>query len=173
MVFLAHKNPEKDDDRWIYLPAMDLVKRLAGSDKRSSFAGSQFVYEDITGRSPALENHELISSEGVYYEVKSTPKDQGDVEFAYYVTYIQKSNFLPMVRIFYDKNDIELREFNAEKVETIQGFPSIVKFSMTDTQSGDSTLISYSKIKYNVGIEDDIFTESYLKRSPRKWLRYK
>ena len=49
MVFLAQKNTEDDDDRWIYLPSMDLVKRLAGSDKRSSFAGSQFVYEDITG----------------------------------------------------------------------------------------------------------------------------
>ena len=47
MVFMVHKNITKDDDRWLYLPALDLVKRIAASDKRTSFVGSNFFYEDV------------------------------------------------------------------------------------------------------------------------------
>ena len=111
MVFMVWKNPEKDDDRWLFLPAMDLVKRLAGSDKRSSFAGSQFVYEDVTGRNPNLDNHELIKTTDEYYEIKSEPKDPSDVEFSYYYTYVDKATFVPMKRVFFDKNGDEHMSF--------------------------------------------------------------
>lgn len=50
MSFLVLKHLGRDDDRWLYLPAIDLVKRIATSDKRTSFAGSDFTYEDVSGR---------------------------------------------------------------------------------------------------------------------------
>src|SRR4030066_640450 len=50
MTFMVYKYPHKDDDRWLFMPALDLVKRIAANDKRSSFVGSDFTYEDISGR---------------------------------------------------------------------------------------------------------------------------
>jgi len=41
-VFMVWKEYERDDDRWLYLPALDLVKRIAAGDKRTSFLGSDF-----------------------------------------------------------------------------------------------------------------------------------
>jgi len=172
MVFMVWKNPEQDDDRWLYLPAMDLVKRLAGSDKRSSFAGSQFFYEDVTGRNPLLDEHELVKTTDQFYEVKSTPKNASDVEFSYYYTYIDKANFIPMKRTFYDKNGEAHRVYQSEKVENIQGFPTIVEFSMTNNETGESSYASFSGIKYNVGIDDKLFTQGQIRRTPRKWLKY-
>ncbi|HQL41704.1 MAG TPA: outer membrane lipoprotein-sorting protein, partial [Candidatus Omnitrophota bacterium] len=55
MGYMVWKNIGKDDDRWLYLPALDLVKRVAATDKRSSFAGSHFVYEDVSGRGVGLD----------------------------------------------------------------------------------------------------------------------
>ena len=51
MVYMVHKHadPDKDDDRWLYLPALDLDKRIAAGDKRTSFVGSDFLYEDVSG----------------------------------------------------------------------------------------------------------------------------
>ncbi len=172
MVFMVWKNIDKDDDRWIYLPAMDLVKRLAGSDKRSSFAGSQFVYEDVTGRFPKLDNHELIKTTDVYYEVKSTPKDASSVEFSYFYTWVDKDTFIPKKRVFYDKNGEKQREYRAEKIEDIQGYKTITEFSMTNIQTGESTYTTYTDTKYNMGIPDNIFSETYLRRVPRKWITY-
>ncbi len=172
MVFMVWKNTNKDDDRWIYLPAMDLVKRLAGSDKRSSFVGSQFVYEDVTGRLPKLDTHQLIKTSDNYYEVKSTPVDPSAAEFSYFYTWIDKETFIPKKRVFYDKNGEKQREYRAGKVEDIQGEKTIVEFSMTNIQTGESTYITFSDVKYNVGIPDNIFTETYLRRVPRKWVSY-
>ncbi|MCH9659572.1 MAG: outer membrane lipoprotein-sorting protein, partial [Bacteroidetes bacterium] len=170
MVFMVWKNTDKDDDRWIFLPAMDLVKRLAGSDKRSSFAGSQFAYEDVTGRLPKMDTHVLVKSNDTYYEVKSTPKDPSSVEFSYFYTWIDKETFIPKKRVFYDKNGSKQREYRAEKVETIQGYTTITEFSMTNIQTGESTYVTYTDVRYNVGIPDNIFTEAYLRRVPRKWI---
>jgi len=50
MVFMVWKRVNREDDRWLYLPALDLVKRIAAADKRTSFAGSDFFYEDVSGR---------------------------------------------------------------------------------------------------------------------------
>lgn len=48
MAFMVWKHLDRDDDRWLYLPALDLVKRIAASDERTSFVGSDFFYEDVS-----------------------------------------------------------------------------------------------------------------------------
>ena len=37
-----YDDPNKDDDQWLYLPALKKVKRIPTSDKSSSFMGSDF-----------------------------------------------------------------------------------------------------------------------------------
>ncbi|MCI5224364.1 MAG: outer membrane lipoprotein-sorting protein, partial [Candidatus Electrothrix sp. AR4] len=82
MVFMVHKNVTSDDDRWMYLPALDLVKRIAASDKRTSFVGSNFMYEDVSGRNLAEDTRELVESNETHYVIKNTPKKPEDVEFS-------------------------------------------------------------------------------------------
>lgn len=171
MVFMAIKNDGKDDDRWLYLPALDLVKRLSGSDKRSSFAGSQFAYEDVTGRSPNDDTHKLISSDGATYKIKSTPKDAGSVEFSYYEIWIDKVTFLPTKTILYDKSGDKYKQYEMLEWKEIQGYPTITKFSMTNLQNGESTVATMTDIAYNIGLPDSVFSEASLRRAPRKYLR--
>ncbi len=38
---------KKDDDQWLYLPALKKTKRIASSDKSGSFMGSDFNYSDM------------------------------------------------------------------------------------------------------------------------------
>jgi len=44
---LTHEHVDRDDDQWLYLPALKRVKRIASSNKSGSFMGSEFSYEDI------------------------------------------------------------------------------------------------------------------------------
>ena len=76
-----------------------------------------------------------------------------------------------MKRLFYDRQGKKHREYRAEAVEDIQGFPTVVKFSMTDLHTGGHTVAEYIDLKYNQGVPDGIFTEASLRRAPRKWLR--
>ena len=59
MTFLVLKYPRRDDDRWIFVPALNLVRRLAARDSAQSFVGSDFTYEHVSGRDLESDRHTL------------------------------------------------------------------------------------------------------------------
>lgn len=173
MAFMVWKNLTGDDDRWLYLPALDLVKRIAGSDKRTSFVGSHFFYEDISGRSLLADKHELLEKTDKYFVLKNTPLKKDEAEFSYFKMWIYKKNFLPVKISYFDNKDREYRTYEALKFSKIDGFPVITKAKMSDSRLGGHTLVSYSKIKYNNKLPENIFSERYLRKPPRQHLKYK
>ncbi len=171
MTFLVHKHLERDDDRWLYLPALDLVKRIAATDKRTSFVGSNFFYEDISGRHVDEDIHELWKTTANYYVLKNTPKDPASVEFSYFTLWIHRKTFVVVKTEYYDKRGKKYREYTAKEVKVIQGYPTVVKATMADLRTGGHTALSYASIKYDVGLPETLFTERYLRRPPYKYLR--
>ena len=171
MVFMVWKQPGGNDDRWLYLPALDLVKRIASSDKRTSFVGSDFYYEDVSGRNLEDDLHELVSTDDNYYVIKNTPVNPDLVEFSHYIMYIHKKTFLPIQTEYYDKGGVLYRRNQALKVDTVGGFPTITQSSMENLKTNSKTLMEYSKVSYNLGIPEEIYTERFLRKAPRKLLR--
>jgi len=173
MVYMVHKHAElkKDDDRWLYLPALDLVKRIAAGDKRTSFVGSDFLYEDVSGRSLAEDTHELIETTDQCFVVKNVPKNPETVEFNYYNVSIDRKTFVPMKMEFYDKENKLYRVIESKKVEVIQEFPTVVKSVVSDLKTGGKTEMEFSDVKYDVELDDDMFTERYLRRPHREAIR--
>ncbi|OHB75773.1 MAG: outer membrane lipoprotein-sorting protein [Planctomycetes bacterium RBG_16_55_9] len=173
MAYMVHKHtdPGKDDDRWLFLPALSLVKRIAASDKRTSFVGSDFLYEDVSGRSLEEDTHELIETTDALFVVKNVPKQPDSVEFGYFNVSIDRKTFVPMKMDFYDKEGKLYRTIESTKVEMIQDFPTVVKSVASNLQTGGKTEMEFGNVKYNIGLKDDIFTERYLQRPPREAMR--
>ncbi len=170
-VFLVWKRLEQDDDRWLYLPALDLVKRIAAGDERTSFVGSHFFYEDVSGRGIDEDTHELLEQTQNYYVLKSTPKDSAAVEFSYYKNWIHRESMIPVKTEYYDRNGSLYRTYSALKVEQVDGFNTVTQSRMEDRRIGGYTQMNYSRVNYNVGLSEDLFTERYLRNPPRKELR--
>ena len=180
MAFLVWKHLDKDDDRWLYLPGLDLVKRIAAGDKRTSFVGSHFLYEDVSGRNINDDKHELVSTSANYHVLKNTPKKPKLVEFSSYKMWILRKNFLVVRTIYYDGKDKAIRQYDALKWDMIGGYPTVTKARMTDLTSNPEqkdpgkkahTLLEYEGVKYDLKLPESIFTERYLRRAPRKYLR--
>ncbi len=168
-VFMVWKYVDRDDDRWLYLPALDAVRQIASGDKRTSFVGSTFFYEDVSGRGILEDDHELVEVTDNYYVVKSTPKNPGAVEFDSFTTHIHKSTFIP-VKVEFEKDGDVYRVGEARKVETIQGFPTVTQSFMKDTNMGTETTLDYLKVEYNVDLPENIFSERFMRRAPRQHL---
>ncbi|MDD4952812.1 MAG: outer membrane lipoprotein-sorting protein [Desulfovibrionaceae bacterium] len=179
MVFMVHKHVDADDDRWMYLPSLDLVKRIAASDKRTSFVGSDFLYEDISGRSPEEDSHELLETTGEHYVLKNTPKDPDSVEFAYYLAWIDRQTLLPARLEYHKANDRPYRVIETLAVEPVSAmengaaatYPTVVRSVARDLDSESSTEMVFSDVDYNIGLDRDIFTERYLRMAPREVMR--
>lgn len=169
-VFLVNKHVDRDDDRWLYLPGLDLEKRISAGDKRTSFVGSDFFYEDVSGRNPALDSHELLEVTDTAYIVKNVPQDKSNVEFAYYIANINKETFLPMtVEYFNDKGEV-YRRMDVAEVEEVQGIPTVMKSKISNLETGSVTYMEFRRPVYNIGVPEDVFTSRSLRNPPREWL---
>jgi outer membrane lipoprotein-sorting protein len=170
--FMVWKEADKDDSRWIYVPALDLVKRISANDKASSFVGSDFSYEDVSGRHWLDDDHKLLRREEKdgreFYVIESVPKN--DKVFAKKLTWIGVDNMLPEREEYYDKKDELTRVFEAVEIKDIQGFPTVTQRRMTNVKKEHSTLVTFSSVEYDLGIEEDLFTERYLKAPPSKYI---
>jgi outer membrane lipoprotein-sorting protein len=169
-VFMVWKEVEqgKDDSRWLFLPALNLVKPIAPGDKRTSFVGSDFVYEDVSGRALWEDTHELIEETDTHYVVKNVPQNPGAVDFSEYTVAIDKETFLPVKAEYLDKNGNLFRRVEAVKVETVQGHPTVVESRVDDLARGGHTVNTFSNIQYDTGLKEMIFTERFLRRPPRE-----
>jgi outer membrane lipoprotein-sorting protein len=167
MVFMVHKKIGDDDDRWLYLPALDLVKRIAASDKRTNFVGSHFLYEDVSGRSVLDDVHTLIETDNKYFVLDNVPKDPSVVEFSSYKIWIDRKTFMPMKAEYLDKYKRLYRIVEALEVKDIQGHPTVVKSRVRDVINGGETISVFSDVSYDISL-GEIFTERYLRRAPKE-----
>ncbi|ABI64506.1 MULTISPECIES: outer membrane lipoprotein-sorting protein [Maricaulis] len=168
--FLVWKNTQSDDDRWLYLPALDLVRRIAASDERTSFVGSHFFYEDISGRSPVEDDHELVETTDLYFVVESRPRDPGAAEFVRYRSYIHRESFVPVRIDYYDADDTVYRSYNALEVETHDGYPTVIASEIVDSRTGGRTLLRFEDVSYDIDLPEGVFQERYLRNPPRALL---
>ena len=174
-VFMVWKHIDREDDRWLYLPAIDLVKRISASDKRSSFVGSDFTYEDVSGRHLDDDEHTLVREETVEgrnaYVIKSVPKDKGKAEFSYRLIWSDKETFLSLRVEHYNRRGELYKTLETKKIENIKGTPTVTEAVMKDLTTGHFTELKVSKIDYDVGLSTDVFQERYLRSPPRRWIK--
>ena len=173
MTFMVFKYPEKDDDRWLFVPAINMVRRIAMQDKQASFVGSDFTYEDVSGRDLADDAHELVREETLNgkacFVIKSTPKADS-ANHGHKLSWIDKATWLPMQEEYYDRTGRTVRVFTADEVRVVKGFATITRRTMKNLQSGHRTEVSYASQDYNIGLEISLFSERFLRQPPKKWI---
>jgi len=171
--FLVWKYPAKEDERWIFVPALMQVKRVAADDKRSSFVGSDFTFEDVSGRDPEDETHKFLRKEKLderpVYVVESKPK--APVEYSRRLSWIDTERWLPLKEDYFDARNEPLRTFTADKVEQVGKQWTVMARSMKNLQSGHRTEVVFQEVEYGVGLNEDIFTERHLRDVPSQWVR--
>lgn len=170
-VFLVEKHVGASDDRWLYLPGLDLVKRIAAGDKRTSFVGSDFFYEDVSGRGLDEDTHELIDTTAEHYVIRNVPKDLKSVEFSEYTVWVNKSDFMPVKTEYLDDAGKPYRRVEALEIKSIQGFATATKMKVSNLRTGGYTLNDMRFIAYDLGVPEDVFSDRSLRNPPREWLK--
>jgi outer membrane lipoprotein-sorting protein len=156
-----------------------MVKRIAAGDKRTSFAGSDFLYEDISGRSLHEDVHELTGTKNGCYLLKNTPKSPNDLEFSHYIAHINRDTFIPMKVEYYKNSNVLYRTMEVVKVEKIVAdkdgevvsYPTVTCSKVKNHETGSETVMTFSDITYNHPVKKSVFSERYLRRPPRELMR--
>ncbi len=174
MTFMVWKYRGRADDRWLFVPAISLVRRIAANDSRSSFVGSDFTYEDVSGRDVDADTHTLVREEvldgATCYVVESVPLDDG-LEYQRKVSWIDTTSFLSLKEEYYDHRGELYRTYTADAIADVSGYKTVTHRTMTDVAKGHRTEVVFESVEYDVGLGDDLFTERSLRRPPTKWIR--
>ncbi len=170
--FLVSKEPGRDADRWLFVPALNLVQRIAARDAESSFVGSDFSYEDVSGRPLPADTRQLLREESLNgkpcYVIESVPKDRAG--FTRKLAWIDRATFLPLKEEYYDAQKQLARVFTADEVREVDGIPTILKRTMKNVKSSHQTTVEFRQVRYHAGLTDEVFTERSLRRPPSPWI---
>jgi len=167
-----YKSEDKDDDQWLYLPALNKTKRIPASDKDSSFMGSDFSYFDMT--EPVLSdfNIKLIKESVVkrksgnekVWIVEMTPKtDEVRDETGYLksVAYVRQDNYMLTRAKFYLKKAKRVKYMDVKKVEKIDGI-DVATITVMTMKKGKrtihKTILIQSDVKMNQNLKEDMFS---------------
>ena len=157
----------KDDDQWIYLPALKKVKRISSESKSDYFMGSDFTYDDLGDRHPIDDTHKLLREEKVdgedCYVVESIPKDE-DYMYSRTVSWIIKDKWIGLKKEFYDEDEELLKTLTVKKYEKIKGYWTILSSEMHNVQKDHTTKMELANVKLDTGIPANKFTERMMKR---------
>ena len=163
----SYEEDDKDDDQWIYLPALKKVKRISSDSKSDYFMGSDFTYDDLGDRKLNADNHKLLREETINgkqcYVVESTSKDE-DYMYSKTITWIDQSTFVGVQKEFYDEDAELLKILTIKKVEKIAGFYVITHSEMKNVQKNHTTTMILSNVEVNIGISADKFSERMMTR---------
>ena len=157
----------KDDDQWIYLPALKKVKRISSDSKSDYFMGSDFTYDDLGDRQPTDDTHKILREEKLNgedcYVVESIPKDE-EYMYSKTVSWIIKDKWIGLKKEFYDEDEEHLKTLTVKKYEKIKDYWIIEASEMKNVQKDHTTTMSLKNIKIDSGISANKFTERMMKR---------
>jgi len=157
----------KDDDQWIYLPALKRVKRISSDSKSDYFMGSDFTYDDLGDRHPSADAHKLLREEEIdgemCYVVESNPKEE-EYMYSKTITWIMKDNWIGKKKEFYDEDDELLKTLTVKESVTLKDVIVITLSEMHNVQSDHKTIMKLENVQVNTGVADNKFTERMMKR---------
>jgi predicted RND superfamily exporter protein len=173
---LTIEHSDGDDDIWVYLPASRKIRRLAASDKRDGYVGTDFSYGDVVGHKPTDWTHRLVGEENVdgapCWVVESTPAAPEIAEQSGYgrrVNWLRKDNLVAVKGEAYDEAGALLKRFTASDirlVEPAKGRWQAMRTTAENVQTGHMTEIVFDELKAGVGLEDARFTTRALEEAP-------
>lgn len=158
----------KDDDKWLYLPAMKKTRRISGaSSKTDYFMGTDFTYDDMGDRNIDEDKHKLLRTETLdgkkCWVVESVPVDKREI-YSRKVTWVAQ-DCLTAIRVeYYDKLDKLHRVLTVSDITKVQGYWSKHRMEMVNVQTGHKTVIVMKDLKYDMKLDASMFTVSKLEK---------
>ena len=174
--FLTYDYPDvtKDDDQWLYLPAMRKVRRISASDRGDYFLGTDFTYEDIKKESKVtMEDYtrktlrEEVLDKHPTYVIEAIPvSDEVAEELGYgkVIQWVDKNIWMTRKSEFYDTRGKHLKTTLFKDIKQVDSIWTAHRLEVDNHKTDHKTVFIFSDIIYDKEVRDDYFTQHAIRR---------
>jgi hypothetical protein len=147
----------------LYIPAVRRVRTLTPAGGYETVLGSDFMYADL-GFIRLNDKYRYLATEKKRgkdaWKIEETP----DNPFFYskIVAWIDQATMLPIERDYYDPAGQLWKVETFDDVTTIDGQPVALKVTMQDKQTGGTSEIDVSNLRFGADLPDTLFKKDNL-----------
>jgi hypothetical protein len=160
----------RNDDQYIYLPALKRVKRIASDSKNDSFMGSDFTYDDMGSRHPDMDRHTVLRTETVNglsaLVVESIA--QGAEDYPRTLSWVVDGQWFGLKKEFYLPDGSLGKTLTIDAFDKIDGIAVITDMTMHSHKQNTSTRIQMQDTEFNLEFDPNFFSERQMKIGPRR-----
>ena len=165
---LVHTHKNKNDDQWLYLPALKRVKRISSSNQSGSFMGSEFAYEDMGTQEVEKFTYRYLRDEPcgkltcTVVERFPTNKRSG---YRRQIVWQDKSELRAWKVQYFDRKNSHLKTLTLGNYKKYLGkYWQSQEMNMVNHLTGKSTVLRWNNYKFRTSLKDSEFTRTGLKR---------
>ncbi len=177
--FLVWEHPDAADERFLFLPSLGRVRRIAGTESQESFAGSDFSYEEIGGREFNEYTYAFAGPDDRAAAVSWVPPAGGPAREAWrlesrrkdtsapfprVVSLILKDSFVVVQADIYNRRNERQKVYTVKKLELIEKIWTATNSEMTNALEKSRTELEIENADYNVGLKETDFSRRELER---------
>jgi outer membrane lipoprotein-sorting protein len=163
MLTWSHKRG--NDDQWLFLPAINRVKRISSNNKSGSFMGSEFAYEDLGSQEVEKYVHKYVGDEAQdgrkTWKIERVPVEK-DSGYSKLVTWIDQQYMQPLKIQYFDRKGELL------KTATFGGYEKFGKWyrpgsiAMVNHQTKKESHLTWRERKLGVELREKDFDSDNL-----------
>lgn len=174
--FLVYDYPEagKDDDQWLYMPALRKTRRISAANRGDYFLGTDLTYEDIKLEAKASQDDYRYQTLGVEevdghqcYVLEGIPVDdkvKKELGYSKIKLYIDRTIYLNRRIDSWDEAGNPLKTVKLSEIKKVQNILTYHRIDVNNHKTGHSTVFVFDQIDYTTPVSDDFFTEQALQR---------
>ena len=169
-----YEGADKDDDQWLYLPALRKTNRIASNDKSGSFMGSDFNYSDMTERELDRYDYTLMKETEVkgvkVWQIESIPRTKEEIDETGYkksVVFVRQDNYVVIRAVNWVDKGGKLKYFDVKKLELIDGIWVPTEMHMTTKKGGKTlhkTILKTANVRFNQDLSEQMFSIRQLEK---------
>ena len=174
--FLVIEHPPADDERFLYLPALGRVRRIAGEEKQDSFVGSDFTYEDMGGRELDDYTYTTLDANAAWPSPKGEARPAWKLEsrandpnatYPRVVSLVLKDSFVVVAAENYNRHGEVAKQFEVRALEPVSGIWTALEMVMRNLRDRTRTELTVTKAEYNIGLDEADFSRRALEQGAR------
>lgn len=168
VLYYSYYDPDKDNDNWLYMPALGKVKRLISTnedDDSGNFLGSEFTTEDMQIRKIDYYTYKILGEEicddRPAWVIESTTKPEriNKTRYSKIISWVDKETFMFLKQNFFDHNGKQFKQRSSKEYEKIDGVWVARRIIMNNLSKRRVSVMKLISIAYNVALTDDFLTQ--------------